>query len=485
MTKIRLAAFAAAIVAAAMSIGSAGASTRTSAQTVDLSTDQAVVSYLTSLGIDPTGVVIQRGALNYAGPSCPGAAWTCTTSTNVVQVAQPGGQNQVACGAGASAIPDSYLTSDLTDAQVSQLVSSTASAPLLSGCTAVQAGGAQTNTTRCVVHDGSALQPCVIMQPATGASNRAFVLQIDDQSTGSSQDATQTASIRQDATGDAQNFVHVIQSIELSTKTGTNQTQEGHQLTCALQKSESGNEFSQVIQSIAEKEQAQGPPTQQQNVEARSKMCDPGFAENLAFTTSTANTFASVEQDSGSGALESHVNQSHNLDARATNASAPSASQTQGNSAGGIQGKVFQDSLGTAKSFGVLNEDQNLAADSPTITQHQFGPLTCCSTQSSNPNDNVKIDETSSQRAVSSPLPLGDLSTATPNPFAQQQTVLEGDFVTSGDGQITQKGKQNEGSATFSCPPDGFSTGGEEGETAICSLTTVGFNGVFGPPVPD
>jgi len=76
MTKIRLVAFVAAIAAAAMSIGSAGAGTGTSAQTVDLSTDQAVVSYLTSLGINPAGVVIQRGSLNYAGPSCPGAAWT-------------------------------------------------------------------------------------------------------------------------------------------------------------------------------------------------------------------------------------------------------------------------------------------------------------------------------------------------------------------------------------------------------------------------
>jgi hypothetical protein len=483
MKMIRLAAFVVAVAAAAMSIGSAGASTATSAPTIDLSTDQAVVSYLTSLGVDPTGVVIQRGALNYAGPSCPGAAWTCTTSTKVVQVAQPGGQNQVACGAGASAIPDSYLTSDLTGAQVSQLVSSAAPAPLLIGCTAVQAGGAQTNTTRCVWHDSSASQPCTIVQPGAGnanASNRAFVLEIDDQSTGSTQDATQTASIRQDAAGDAQNFVHVIQSIKLSTNTGTTQTQEGHQLTCALQTSESGNEFSQVIQSIAEKEQAQGPPTQQQNVEARSKLCDPQFVENPAVTTSTANTFARVEQNSGSGALDSHVNQSHNLDARATNATAPGASQTQGDPGGGIQGKVFQDSSGTAKSFGVQNEDQNLAADSPTITQKQFGPLTCCSTQSSNPNDNVKIDETSSQRAVSSPLPLGDLSSATPNPNAQQETFLEGDFETTGNGQITQKGKQNEGSATFSCPPDGFFV--SEGGVSTCSLTTVGFNGVFGPP---
>jgi len=70
MKMIRLAAFAVAVAAAAMSIGSAGASTATSVQTVDLSTDQAVVSYLTSLGIDPAGVVIQRGARDEACPSC-------------------------------------------------------------------------------------------------------------------------------------------------------------------------------------------------------------------------------------------------------------------------------------------------------------------------------------------------------------------------------------------------------------------------------
>src|SRR5438477_362218 len=94
---IRLAAFAVGVAAAAMSIGSARASTGTSTQTVDLSTDQAVVSYLTSLGIDPTGVVIQRGALNYAGPSCPGTGWNCTTATKVVQLAGSGGSNTYEC----------------------------------------------------------------------------------------------------------------------------------------------------------------------------------------------------------------------------------------------------------------------------------------------------------------------------------------------------------------------------------------------------
>jgi len=479
MTKIRLAAFVAAIAAAAMSIGSAGAGTGTSAQTVDLSTDQAVVSYLTSLGINPAGVVIQRGSLNYAGPSCPGAAWTCTTSTKVVQVAQPGGQNQVACGAGASVIPDSYLTTTLTQDQVNQLVTSSAPVIPVNSCTAVQGGDAHTNTFRCVRRDrtDSTVQDCTVVQPQTtvddpSASNRAFVLEMAEQSGGPGQTAMQNASIQQTAQAAAGNFVHVIQDIKQSTKLDTNQTQQGDQTSCESQTSDAGSEFSQVIQSLAQKEQAQGSPTQQQNVGSAQKTCD------AAPPVGGPNTFAGVNQSSSTGALESHVNQSHNLDARATSATA--GTQTQGDPDGGIQGKVFQNSSGTAKSFGVQNEDQNLAADSPTITQKQFGPLTCCSTQSSNPNDNVKIDETSSQRAVSSPLPLGDLSSATPNPNAQQETFLEGDFQTTGDGQITQKGKQNEGSATFSCPPDGFFVG--EGGESTCSLTTVGFNGVFGPP---
>ena len=476
MKAIKFAVLLAAVFVAATCIGSAGAGSDTSAPTVDLSTNQAVTNYLTSLGIDPTGVVIQRGARNYAGPSCPGTGWTCTTSTKVVQVAQPGGQNQVACGAGANVIPDSDLTSALTQSQVDQLVSASALARPFSNCTALQAGGAQTNTSRCVMRDSpepSATQDCTIIQPGTeddpSASNRAFVLEVADQNTGPEQHASQHARIEQTATAGARNFAHVIQSIKQSTKIGTAQTQQGDQQACESQNSQAGNEFSQVIQSLAQKERAQGSPTQQQNAAFEQKQCSaPAIA-------SMANTFAAVDQESGSGALESHVNQSHNLDARAANATA--GSQTQGTPPpdGGIQGKVFQNSTGTAKSFGLQNEDQNLAGNSPTITQKQFGPLTCCATQGSNPNDDARIAQMSSQSAVTSSLPMGDLSSAVATPNALQETLLQGNFETTGDGQITHKAKQNGGSDTASCPPGEIPT--EEG--VACSLTTFGVNGVF------
>jgi hypothetical protein len=61
---------------------------------VNLSTNAKVREYLRSLGISPRGAVIQRGARNYAGPRCPGKAWTCTsTAHRVVQVASAGGKN--------------------------------------------------------------------------------------------------------------------------------------------------------------------------------------------------------------------------------------------------------------------------------------------------------------------------------------------------------------------------------------------------------
>src|SRR5438067_1843033 len=63
----------------------------------DLSTKAAIVAYLQSINVDPATVTWQEGLLNYAGPSCPGAAWNCTTSTHVVQIAAPGGENRTEC----------------------------------------------------------------------------------------------------------------------------------------------------------------------------------------------------------------------------------------------------------------------------------------------------------------------------------------------------------------------------------------------------
>jgi hypothetical protein len=87
----------------------------------------------------------------------------------------------------------------------------------------------------------------------------------------------------------------------------------------------------------------------------------------------------------------------------------------------------------------------------------------------------------SAQRAITSTSPLNDLVPAIPNPDAHQETLLIGTFETSGDGEITNKAKQNEGSSMSSCPPGEQSEGG----TTTCVLITYGLNGVFVPTCPD
>ena len=56
----------------------------------DLTTVPQIKQYLRSLGVNPSGFVVQRGPFNYAGPNCPGAAWNCTTSTKVIQLSSGG-----------------------------------------------------------------------------------------------------------------------------------------------------------------------------------------------------------------------------------------------------------------------------------------------------------------------------------------------------------------------------------------------------------
>jgi hypothetical protein len=61
-------------------VGSSAAAGPAAVAKADLSTRSGAVSYLRSIGLDPTGFVIQRGERNYAGLGCPGKRWTCTSA---------------------------------------------------------------------------------------------------------------------------------------------------------------------------------------------------------------------------------------------------------------------------------------------------------------------------------------------------------------------------------------------------------------------
>jgi hypothetical protein len=96
----------------------------------------AVALVAPALGAAPalasSPLVVQTSALNYAGPSCPGFGWTCTTSSNVIQTATPGGRNVFVCQADA--------------------------------CTVTQTAVAGGNRARCLQKSASQSQSCTIVQ---------------------------------------------------------------------------------------------------------------------------------------------------------------------------------------------------------------------------------------------------------------------------------------------------------------------------------
>ena len=117
-----------AVAAALLFVG--GATARGTGASTALPTLAHADRYLSSLGLDPAGFVVQRGARNYAGAKCPGKGWNCTKAKRVLQIASSGGVNAVVCAASSGS------------------AHSTAGATTV-GCTIVQTSTSGSNTATC------------------------------------------------------------------------------------------------------------------------------------------------------------------------------------------------------------------------------------------------------------------------------------------------------------------------------------------------
>ena len=189
-----------ALTAAISVVFVAGAAGRSAAPVAaTLTSDRAVAHYLTTLGINPKGVVVQRGARNYAGPHCPGAKWNCTSSLRVLQVSTAAsGVNLVSCTGSGGA-----TTGGGSGAGTGSL-----------GCTIVQTAGSVSATSRpasssrCAGAPAGVTQDCTITQTSVDGSNKATVAQAIQQgpvcglvpslaSSVQSQTAKQTATVTQ------------------------------------------------------------------------------------------------------------------------------------------------------------------------------------------------------------------------------------------------------------------------------------------------
>jgi uncharacterized repeat protein (TIGR01451 family) len=344
----------AALVTAAILVGSVGAGTaRTGA--LQLTSTSAVESYLRSIGVNPKTVVFQRGHKNYAGPKCPGKQWTCTSAKRVVQMAKNSGENKFVCD------PAGQGTN-----------------PAENRCVIVQVSTSSRNDAFCNISrnddaGGSAniTQTCSITQTNESGRNRADVDQTIFERFGSSQGGTQDVTVQQSNQSGA-NTTTVNQKLDQwsdYTPPVPSIAQEGHQDVSVTQSSTSGKNSSTIYQVLGQT--------------ARTSV--PGAISQLQNVTDAGpNTSASVSQTSASGSNTSSLEQHNDLTALAS--SDTSVTQRQGSFTGGLKGHVDQTSSAVSTNNAKQFENQSAHADTPpgTLTQVQIGPFDCCETQLGN-----------------------------------------------------------------------------------------------------
>jgi len=385
----------------------------------DLSTRAGAVGYLRSKGVDPNGVVIQRGTRNYAGPRCPGRAWTCTTAKRVVQIAR--------------------TNSATSSNQFTCTPSTGGSATAPNSCVVVQSSSGTDNNATCteVVGDPTGPESCQIFQSNTTGANNAYVKQSIAASTGTTQDATQKAEISQVNSGGSNN-VQVNQDLKESssvTVTGTantTQTQDGHQTTSVYQHSDTGNNAAKVLQSLTLKASATGGGSITQNQDTAG---------------STPNTRAAVYQNSdedvnnptSTGTNTAYMFQTNDLNASGSKAT--NLTQQQGSPTNGIQGHAVQASQGVSSTTENQKEHQTLGASQikNAPVQTQYGPMWSGSPQQqgNNPNDSYTLTQSSDQNT----------SPASPNQLDEEYINCE----TSGNCTGTQTASNDKQTYTNTC----------------------------------
>jgi hypothetical protein len=387
------------LAAAAALTTSAGAANRGSAK-IDLSTRGGVAVYLASQGIDIHGVVIQRGAHNYAGPSCPGKGWTCTTAKRVLQIASSTSDgNSFVCTGGSSSGPGD--------------------------CTIFQfASGSAANTAYCteVTGDVNTDQSCRITQTSSTGANNAYVNQTVDTTVGSTQFAHQYGGIRQ-SSSTGRNVAQINQNLNQKTRVTDAsglQKQDGHQEAAVSQNSTTGANIVNVDQKL-------GLQADARNVAS---------VNQLQNTDGHVTSNVGVDQFSTSGRNNATVDQRDLYDASVTRAT--TANQQQGSPDASGEAVAFdQQSSGVSTIQSSQQERQAFETDTVTnVTQKQYGPQWADPSQGSNPNDTYSLLQHSHQLA--------------PDPDIQQNEQFA-ECNTSGNCTVAEKLHQQDVRQTNSC----------------------------------
>ncbi|MDX6479548.1 MAG: hypothetical protein QOG85_58 [Gaiellaceae bacterium] len=435
--------FVAIVGVVALVSGSAAATQANGIARIDVSTRASIVEYLRSIHVNPTGVVIERGSRNYAGPHCPGARWTCTTTAHpVVQVASARGRNRFLC--------------------------STAK------CAVVQVAGPTviaTNTAACIKTTGLA-QTCTITQSNATGDNKAVVYERIASSAGVktatttslkiTQTATSHATITQTATGDSSapnsNEACVYQEVAINRagapkKNTVSVLQSAHQTVTIKQDSANGG--NSAAESATSDGQCTGAAITQRQTVSSSLNVPKSLIEKQNAASKGANVAIDIEQNQSAGFLGTALGQnSVNFDQYTAltaigNSSNGPVVQTQSSPTGGLLGTVNQDSddVSTATTTQTEIECEDAAktglvachtndpdaAEAPaTLTQTQFGPIHKAvhkglgiARQTGNSADTFSITQSSTQ----------DFDQGV---GGTQTNDIQGDCITDGSCTVTQ-----------------------------------------------
>jgi hypothetical protein len=426
----------------------------------DFSTIAGAKAYFRSIGVNARGVVIQRGARNYAGPRCPGRRWTCTGTTHaVVQIATAGGTNRFLCRTARCAVVQ--LTRRAATTRLS-----------------LATFAAKPNKAVCIKTMGLT-QSCSINQSSATASNTAVVYENAGKLSGLTQTASFSASITQRATGSSNtNKACVFQATTIDGSTVAKKgtpvivTLESHQSVNITQDSSGGGNSAQHSASSSGN-CASAPLTQTQTLSSTATGSG-AITQNQNVADNGPNVVLDIEQNQGAGFLgvahgpnDVDFTQTNSLTAIANTPVGP-VDQTQSSSTGGIQAMVNQDSrdVSTANANQQETQCEDAFAQSTTpttcdtnnpdppgysLTQTQFGPISdtgartptgqhtpmkvtkgpcppSCALQTGNDDDTFTITQTTQQ----------DNDTG-----QNQSNTVQGDCTTDGNCTVTQSATVN------------------------------------------
>lgn len=346
----------AALTVGATVLASPGAGTGSATTSgLDLRDTAAVDSYLRSIGIDPATVVRQTGLQNYAGPKCPGAGWNCSTSSRVIQLAQPGGTNVFEVSSENSQNNDCELT--MQDADGGQ------------------------NKVHCKMRsttEPTATQTFTIMQ--FDARRNLAIVDFDiQQRNGPTQTAIQDVLVTQDAT--ERNDVQIHETVKQSTSIGTTQKQEAQQAATVDQEATGSDNFAHVHQSQDQRESGSATD-QDQNTQVFADPDDDPLddCDTEGSGKSDPNACANIEQTSDGGKNEVHLHQTINED-ESTKALFADQDQGSPSTQNGIEAEIDQsnpDGVGTNRKHVHQDHRQRQAGPSGVTSQRQDIDPDCC-----------------------------------------------------------------------------------------------------------